>query len=53
MYFILRLMARKHETIYWLVGGLKSKEEYSTGSLLNDMFKPLFYTQPWSFTINK
>ena len=30
MYFTIRLMSRNHETIYWLVGGLKSRDEITS-----------------------
>ena len=53
MYFTIRLMARNHETIYWLVGGLKSSIEITS---FNDYILKLQnprFTQPWSFTIQK
>ena len=50
----LNQMAKNNGTIYWRVGGMKSREEYSSDSpnaYLNDIITPIFYCQPWSFTI--
>jgi hypothetical protein len=45
-------MARNHETIYWLVGGLKSSDEISFNDYILKLQNPRF-TKPWSFTIQK